>query len=278
MTRETREPTTFLAKTLWRFSEHRRLIVWFVVLSIAANLTSLFQPIIFSFVVDAIAKNGINPASLPHIVFLLSLFPLQVALFWSPHGPSRVIERMVAYWAAIKYRRYLIDGVLDLGMSWHAEHDSGDTIDRVNKASEGLGDFGQNVFQVIHIAVKVFGTTAILVWFSPWLGISVFGLVVLSFGALFQFDKRLLPQYRRLNEFANKASAALFDAISNVATVKILRIEKPIVDGVLKQFRASRQVFLENAKVNEWKWCAGNLCFEGIKVLPLMVFLYLAVG
>jgi len=272
-----REPTAFLSKKLWRFSEHRGLIVLFVALSVGANLSSLLQPMIFGVIVATIGKEGINSTSLPHISFLLALFPLQIFLFWLLHGPSRVIERVVAYWAEIKYRKFLIDGVLDLGLSWHSEHDSGDTIDKINKASEGLGQFGQNVFQVLHIVVKVLGTTAVLMWFSFWLGLAVFGLVVLSLLALFQFDRRLLPQYRRLNEFANKASAAIFDAVSNVTTIKILHIEKPVLEGVIKQFKASRKVFRTNVEVNEWKWFAGNMCFESIKVGPLIIFLYLAI-
>ncbi len=272
------EPTIFLTQKLWRFSDHRRHIVLYVALSIVAHLSFLLQPLIFGLVVTTIGKYGINRTSLPQISFLLVLFPLQILLFWLLHGPSRVIERVVAFWAEIKYRRYLVDGVLDLGLSWHGEHDSGDTIDKVNKATEGLGQYSQNVFQVIQVLVRVLGTTCVLMWFSFWLGLAVFALVIFSFIILFQFDKRLLPQYRALNEFANKASAAVFDALSNVTTVKILDIEKPVLEGVIKRFKDSQKIYRANAQINEWKWFVGNMCFEMIKVVPLMVFLYFSIA
>jgi len=42
------------------------------------------------------------------------------------------------------------------------------------------------------------------------------------------FDRRLVPQYDELNDQDNSISAKVYDAISNITTVIILRIEKLI--------------------------------------------------
>lgn len=276
---KSQEPTVFLAKKMWRFADGmRHYIVLYVAMMILSNLVVLAAPLIFGAVISEIQQNGVTEVNLGRLSFLLSLLFLQTLGFWLLHGPGRVIERVVAFWTEINYRRYLLGGVLGLGLTWHGDHDSGDTIDKVNKASEGLTEFGQNVYQIIQVVVKLLGTTAVLVWFSPWVGFTVFGFVLLSFFTIFQFDKRLIPQYRRLNNFSNKAVASVFDALSNVTTVKILHIEKPVLDGVIGRFSDPHKLFRQNAELNEWKWFAGNMFFQAIHVVPLIGFLAYAVA
>jgi len=276
---KSKEPTLFLVSKLWRFAHgmHRHIVLYVAMLAVA-NLVVLAAPLIFGAVIAEIQQNGVSSANLGQLSLLLCLLFVQTLVFWLLHGPARVIERVVAFWAEINYRRYLLGGVLSLGLNWHGEHDSGDTIDKVNKAGEGLTEFGQNVFQIVQVVVKLLGTTIVLMWFSPWVGLSVFIFVVISFIAIYQFDMRLLPQYRQLNVFSNKAVAAVFDALSNVTTIKILHIEKPVLDGVIGRFTDAHKLYRQNAELNEWKWFVGNMLFQAINVIPMIGFLAFALS
>jgi len=272
------EPTVFLMRKLWSFSPKQHgFIVLYSVMLVIANIILLMHPLIFGAVVSEIQRNGVTKSNLSQLTFLLSLLFGQILAFWVFHGPARVIERMVAFWAELNYRRYLMRGVLSLDLTWHGEHDSGDTIDKVNKASDGLTQFGQNIFQIIQLIVKLLGTVAVLIWFSPAIGVSVFAIVLFSFFIVLQFDKRLLHQYRVLNKLANKASASVFDALSNITTIKILNIENPVAKGVMLRFKDSSKLFRANAELNEWKWFVGNSIFQGIEVVPLIAYLYFSV-
>jgi ATP-binding cassette subfamily B protein len=102
----------------------------------------------------------------------------------------------------------------------------------------------------------------------------VFLFTIFSFAVLFCFDKKLIPQYRAINEYSNKASAALFDALSNISTVKILHIEKPIVTGVINRFLASKSLFRANAVLNEYKWFSGNMLVQFVGVIPVAYYIY----
>jgi len=269
------EPTVFLMKKLWHFSGNLRgRIVLYISMLVIANLVLLVAPIIFGALMEEIQAHGISSDNLSYIFILLFLLIMKEFVFWLFHGPARVIERLVAFHAAINYRRYLLQGVLDLGLNWHGEHDSGDTIDKINKAGEGLSEFGQNIFQIVQILVKLFGTSLALMWFSPWIGFSVFTFAILSLVVVFQFDRRLVPQYRGLNEYSNRASAGVFDSLSNITTVKILHIEKSVLAGVMSRFRASLPLYRENAQLNEWKWFTGMMCFQAIAVIPIGAYIY----
>lgn len=270
-----KEPVTFLMAKLIHFSGHlKKHIVTYCFLFLISNIIMLLGPIIFGLLIAEIQKNGVSNANLGRLMLLLGLLFLKELGFWLFHGVGRIIERMVAFQAELNYRRYLLKGVIDLGLSWHAEKDSGDTIDKVNKASTSLFEFGEEVFNIVMVIVKLVGTSLVLFWFSPWIGVAVFLFVIFSFAVLFSFDKHLIPQYRGINNFANQASAALFDALSNISTVKILHIEKPIVKGVMDRFSASRNLFRANAILNEWKWFTGNMLLQLLGVLPIAFYMY----
>jgi ABC-type multidrug transport system fused ATPase/permease subunit len=273
------EPTIFLSKKLWAFSEGRRwLIVVYVCMFIISNLILLLPPLIFGSFIREIQASGATSGNLRYLAWLLALLFVTEIGFWSFHGPARIIERTVAFWAEINYRKYLLEGVLALGLTWHGEHDSGDTIDKVNKAGDGLTGFGQHVFEIIQIVVKLLGTSAVLYWFSPIIGISVFFVVLISFVVIFQYDRYLVPQYRKLNEFSNRVMASVFDALSNITSVKILHIEKPILEGVLSRLRAPYTLYQSNSKLTEAKWFTGAIFFQGIAVVPLAFYIYQAVS
>lgn len=270
-----KEPVTYLMAKLIRFAgPQRKHILTYCLLFLISNSIMLLGPFIFGLVIREIQKNGVSSANFSYLLLLLSGLFFKELGFWIFHGVGRVIERMIAFNAENNYRKYLLKGVVDLGLSWHAEKDSGDIIDRVNKASTGLSEFGQDIYNVVMIVVKLLGTCTVLMWFSPLIAISVFLFVIFSFGILFCFDRYLVPQYRGMNEYSNKASAALFDALSNISTVKILHIENPIVKGVMKRFWAAKKLFRANADLNEWKWFTGNMMVQMVGVLPVAYYIY----
>ena len=253
-------------------------IILYTGLFIIANLITLLPPLLFGAFVSEIQASGVVAENLNYLLLLLSGIFLSEIFFWVFHVPARIIERSVAFWAEIRYRKHLLGGVLDLGLTWHGEHDSGDTIDRVNKAGDAMAQFGQNIFQINQLVIKLIGTSVVLFWFSPAISIFAFGLVLVSFLLIFQFDRYLIPQYRELNEFSNKAMASVFDALSNVTSVKILHIESPILRGILGRFTAPYELYQSNSKLNEAKWFAGAVLFQIIAVVPIGFYIYDSIG
>lgn len=269
------EPIFFLFSTFLRFaSGYKRTVALYFLMFIVANAILLVAPYVFGVFIKEIQLSGITENNIFYLLFLLSLLFFKEAFFWLFHGPARVIERTIAFHVSVAYRSYLLDGLLHLDLSWHNSHESGDTIDKIRRSVEGLYLFGQNIFQIIQVFVKIFGTTAILLLFSVPISLIVFIFVIASLFIVFQFDKKMLPKNLAINEMDNKASAAFFDALSNVTTVKILHIEKPVAKGVMEQFLKPFEIFKQSIRLNEWKWSSGILLFQCISVVPLGAYIF----
>jgi ATP-binding cassette subfamily B protein len=269
-----KEPVTFLFSKFWKLALNEKpIILLYIFLFTIASLMLLISPLIFGKIVREIQNNGLTYQNLHYLLFLLSLIFLKEIGFWVFHGPARVIERIAAFKIAQRYRKNLLDGVLGLDLSWHNEHDSGDIIDKMRKACESLSEFGENIFQVVFIVVRLISTAIVLYFFSEPIALLVFIMIVLSLGTFSLFDIKIMPITHAINQYSNKASASLFDALSNITTVKILHIEAPIASGVLKRYQDVFKDFSRSVKLNEWKWCIGILLFHIISVLPVGLYM-----
>jgi ABC-type multidrug transport system fused ATPase/permease subunit len=87
-------------------------------------------------------------------------------IFWIFHGPARVLELKNAFAIKNTYQAHLISNALSQKLLWHQTRDSGDLIDRINKARSGLGSFAEDTFEVIALLVRIIGTIGILLYFS----------------------------------------------------------------------------------------------------------------
>lgn len=273
-----KEPTLFLLKKMWRFSgDERPKVVLFTFFFLCSNLVALLGPYIFSKLVNEIQKNGIDSGNVVYLLFIISTIILSTVVFWVFHGIGRVIERKVSFQVRLNYRQHLLAGVVGTDLSWHGARDSGDTIDKVNKAIDGLYRFADHIFLVVRIIVSVAGTSLVLYFFNPYISLFVVPFVFLSFFILFQFDRRLIKQYRELNIFNNRISAKIFDALSNITSIIILDVREPVLKNIHQVSLQPKNLNDKNVVLNEWKWFAGSIFFDLLLVLPLgfyIVFIY----
>ena len=269
------EPVSFLFKKMWRFAKgHRHLVVLFLVMSLVANVLTLMQPLVLGELLNEIQRNGFGEHNIWYLTLVIfALLALNLS-FWAFHGPGRVIENVTAFRTERNYRQYLISGVLGLGLSWHAQRDSGDTIDKVNKAADGMFRFSSLMFNIIQIIVKAIGTSIILLTFNVPVGILTLILIVIALGVILRFDVYLVPQYKKMNIFGNKISARIFDALSNITTVKVLHIENAVYTGIKDALWAPFELYKRNKKLSETKWFTGSSFFTLITVIPLTLYIW----
>ncbi len=271
-------PIYYLAKTTWKFSKgnHTRIVL-FVVLLIIANIIALLEPLIVAKILNTVQEQGITKENFHHFLFLISLFMIQTVAFWIFHGPARVIETGNAFLVKTNYRQYLLEGTFALPMSWHADHHSGDTIDKIEKGSRALFDFSENMFQIIQAFVKFVGSIIALVIFNFN---TVFVICFTSFIAIriiIKFDRSIIPQYRELSKFENKVAAKIYDGISNISTVIILRVESLLTSDIVQSMLSPFDLFIRNAKLNEWKWFMASMASSTTSFFVLGLYALLAV-
>jgi len=99
-------------------------------------------------------------------------------------------------------------------------------------------------------------------------------MVTITLYILLQFDKILISQYQQLFKAENGISAKVYDVISNVTTVIILRIEKLVQKSIIQRMMKPYALFINNSKVNEVKWFLASVCGALTTFLVMATYLY----
>lgn len=276
--RATNNPVIYLLGKLWKYSEgNRRSVVLYFLMFIAANSISFFEPLIIAKLLNIIQERGITAESLPSLIFFLLLLPAQELGFWAFHGPARIIENKNAFLARANYKKYLLDGVMAFPIEWHTDHHSGDTIDKIGKGTEALYEFSERTFQVISSVILLVSSYIALAYFNLHASYIVLFIVTFTFLLIIQFDKVLVRQYKTIYGAENKISEKIFDVISNITTVIILRIEKLVSSSIYKKIIDPLRLYMKNRKISEVKWFLVAVCGAVMVFLVLASYFYLGV-
>lgn len=248
-------------------------MVLYITMFVVANLLIALEPLIVGLFLNILQVQGVHRATLPHLFFVLLLLPILEAAFWLLHGPARIIENQNAFVVRANYKNYLLRGTMALPIEWHTDHHSGDTIDKIEKGTEAIFNFSGRTFEIIQTVI-ILGTAFVAMFiFDPLAGGVALGISAFTFYILVLFDKRLIPGYKRVNRMENTISAKIFDALSNVTTIIILRAEELVAKAINGFIQKPYRQYNSTSKVNEWKWLSASIL--GRIAVIIVVSLYL---
>lgn len=249
---------------------------------IVANITDLLvNPYIWASVMNIIQKSfsgGITENDFRNLVIYLLYTVILSVFFWSLHGPARVMEMTNAFRARKNYREKLLGGVMSMPLSWHSEHHSGDTIDKIEKGTSALFRFSEDSFEIIYAIIQFIGSLCMLIYLYPKslpIAVVMFGI---SIWITIRFDKILINQYRSINKSENEISKSVFDSISNITTIVILRVEKLVFDSISHKIEKPFDLFYNSNKLNELKWFLTSFCCRIMIVSVLVLYFYEHIG
>lgn len=268
-------PIIYLAKKTWQYSAgNRRHVILFLLLFICANILNFFEPLIVAKVFNIMQIQGINNNSLPTIIFYLFSLILLSLGFWSFHYPARLIEQKNAFLMRANYKKYLLEGTMSLPAGWHTDHHSGDSIDKIEKATNALFQFASTTFEIIETTLMLVGSYLALIYFNLHSIYIVLFITCLAVFIILKHDRTLVKQYSELFKAENRISAKIFDVISNITTVIILRIERLLAKSIFKKIMEPFTLYRRNIKINETKWFLVSLCNIVMVFLVLSSFIY----
>jgi ATP-binding cassette, subfamily B, bacterial len=251
-------------------------VVVYTVLSVLGTIVWTMQPAVIGQLLNSIQNaNGVTSANMQYVVLLVFALLGVECFSWVFHGPSRIIEQENAFRAMQIYRRHLMHGVLALPVSWHGEHDTGQTLDKIDKACDGLLSFGKNSFQVVQFLTRMVVTSLVLGYYSPLIAVCTVVLILVSFYVTYQFDIRIIVFIREIQKKEHRLVAKITDSLTNIFTVKILHIEQPLLEGVMEASRASHSLYSGYIRIQEWKWFVGAAIFSVISLVPLFVYIWI---
>lgn len=267
-------PLLYLFQKMWVYARgNRRNVVLYIGMSASAHLLSGLEPLIIGLLLNALQTGGVHPEAVPRLFFLLFLLVLLELSFWALHGPSRIMERRNAFIVRQNYKNFLLRGTMALPIEWHTDHHSGDTIDKIEKGTTALYNFSERTFSFIQGFITLAIAFFAMFYFDVWAGTVAFTMTVFTFFILTLFDRKLVSGYKIVNRMDNTISAKIFDALSNVTTVIILRVETLVLHTLGDFIQKPFHQFRKNSILDELKWFSAATC--GRITVVTVVALYL---
>lgn len=250
-----KNPLFYLFGKMWEYSRgNHRNVILYMIMSVSSNLIYAAEPLVVGLFLNTLQVQGVSNNNLLYLFFILSLLLLIEVLVWVLHGPSRMIENRNAFFVRKKYKNYLLRGTMALPMEWHTDHHSGDTIDKIEKGTTALFSFSERTYEFIETGIALVSAFFVIFFFDVLAGIVALGISILVFFVLMLFDKRLVPGYNIVNHADNKISEKIFDILSNIVTVIILRVEPLVLKSIDNYMEAPFARYNKNNVINEWKW------------------------
>jgi len=260
-------------KTEWSYlGKRRKTFIFYISFFVIAGLVSLLTPYVIGSIFNSIQQSITSKEQLGSLIVKICMLLAITIVFWIFHGTGRIFEQTTAFFVRKNYTNDKIRIVLKLPIKWHKDNHSGDTIDKINRASSAVEDFsGQMTYDVVYGIVSFFGSMTIL-FFIDW----KIGLFALLFASTTLFiisrvDKRLDKKYRELNQYNNKLSATIFDYISNVITVITLRLKKTVSQEIDQKQTDSFKTFKSSIIINELKWVFASIAIQ-VMVVSILVY------
>ncbi|HYF10499.1 MAG TPA: ABC transporter ATP-binding protein, partial [Candidatus Paceibacterota bacterium] len=274
-------PLVYLFLKMWQYAEgNRPRVVLYISLFVVANSLWALEPLVIGKVLNTIQVQGIHEGNLWYLLGWLGLFMLLELLFWCFHGPARVVETLNAFIVGANYKKYLLRGVTDFPMEWHVDHHSGDTIDKIDKGTRALTRFSEHTFEFLQAIILLSASYIALLFYDTRSAVLVIALTVFTFYLMMRFDRVLIPGYKIVNRIENKVSAKVFDSISNITTIIVLRVKSLVLASLSTQIQEPYGQYRKNTIVNEWKWFTAAVLgrFAVVAVLSWYIFYSVGIG
>lgn len=271
-------PLVYLACQTWKHAEGRRLhVALHLAFSTIAMAIQLTLPLVIAELMNS-AQAAAYAGQLKDCSLLLGGIVIVSILEWSFHGPSRVLENVSAFCLRRNLQSDLLMKVTKLPVRWHQAHHSGETIDRVGKASSSLAEFLSESFHALGVITRYLGSIAMLSIFMPQAGIFIVASTVVTLGMVVLFDRKLIPLYDESNRRTNRVAAAVQDYLTNITTVISLRLEDRVVREVSNKMDAFRPLVRRTAIMSESKWFSATLLVDLTRASVLMAYLWSTIG
>jgi ABC-type multidrug transport system fused ATPase/permease subunit len=219
-----------------------------------ANGLQLFEPYFVSRAFNAVQFSPSSEAVLYQVIHNLIFIVLITLGFWALHGTSRVIEMRNSFLVRKNYRQDMFDKVLALPTDWHKNHHSGDTIDKISKASEGLYSFSSLVFVIVMNSVRLFGGLIALYFYDKTATVLAFIIAMTTFAVITKFDDVIRVGYWKIFKAENSLAAAIHDYISNIITIITLRLKSRVSTEIDRRGMLGFPAFKRNTVLGETKW------------------------
>ena len=274
--KKNQETITFLFKKAWSFSIGvRKKFIAALVLLVLTALTSLFAPLLIALVINEIQQSGITPANVSHLLFLTSYILIAFSVENIFRHAASYYADVSSYFIKNKYKQHLIKRLMSFDLDWHSSQNTGENLSKINRATNGLGAFLLDD-GIIRSVISVIAAVVVVLYFDLIVGIIVIFLFIFIVFISLIFDKYLRIRQKELNKKEHKISGKVYDAISNITSLIILRGQKSSFLKIKKHLWSTKEKNYKLVKLFRGKFFFIQFYFDVILVGILLYFIYTA--
>lgn len=259
-----------LFSALWEYSHGRRpIVIIYGLCFVIGNVIWLFEPYAVGKILNSIQDVSGPGNHVTDVWRYLAILVLLSVGFWAFHGPARVLEREHAFHVRRALKQKLFSIVTSLPMQWHKNNHSGQTINRMGKATNALFNFTQNGYQIIELFIRPLGSLVALFLIMPGAAALAVAVAGASCSMVFLYDKILFPLYVQVNESEHRVASVLHDYVTNITTVITLRLESLTQTELWRRMSRTLTPYRKEVRVNEVKWFTATLLISLMTAIVL---------
>lgn len=273
-------PIINILKTEWGYlGKRRKLFAFYISLFVIAGLVELVNPYILGSVFNSIQNVITSKEELNQLIFKIFLLFIVMVVFWIFHGFGRVLETTTSFFVKKNYINDKLRIIFKLPIKWHKDNHSGDTIDKVNRASGALDEFsGQVTYRITYAIINFFGSIIVLSLIDWQIGLFTLIYAMITLFIVSRLDKRLNAKYKELNKYSNDFSSAFFDYISNIITIITLRLRRTVSEELDNKQAVSYKTYKSSSIMNEVKWGFASIAIQFMVTVVLIYRAYTEFG
>ena len=273
------QPGTFtsilnLAKASWESTQGDRIRFFgFVILFVLAYSIDLIVPWAIGWILDVFVKQGFTQAAFDIAVKFIVIYVALKMVTTIFHHYARYLQGTAAYSARFKKLQEVFAALIGFPLKWHVHHHSGENLSRLNRSVGAIESVISNyIWQIIDGMVKFFFATFALFTLDIEVAFTVLIMGFVTVSVMILFNKRLTKKWRKNNRFYDRLNRTCVDYLSNIITVKTLRLEKPALSYLVNQRQDGLTLCRKIWKYQELKW--GTIGVGYSLVMGTSLFIY----
>ncbi len=258
---------------VWKYAQGvRSHIAFYHLLFLFAMCFDLAIPWLFGQLINTLQAAGPNLFNdcLRFLCFIIACH----FMMWVFHGPGRVIERRCAQLVFIQYTTAMFSRLTEMPLSWHQDHHSGSTINRIRTAASALRGFTENSFISFQRVVSLTGSLIMLTSFNPWIGLISFTGTAISLSLIVMLNRRMTQAIHEMNEAGHAANATFYDFVGNMVSIVILRLQAFSKSTLNSKLQHTLPPFMREAYLNEWRFFFGTMFSIATMTIILLGYIW----
>lgn len=269
-----------LARATWEATHGDRVRFFgFIILSVIAYSIDLVVPWAIGWILNVFVAQGFTQAAFDESLKYMAAYVVLRMSMTTFHHLARYLQGTCAYSARFNKLEEVFGALVAFPLKWHVHHHSGENLSRLNRSVGAIeGVINNYLWQIVDGIVKFFFATFALFTLDFEVAITVLVMGFVTVAIMLLFNRRLTKKWRSNNRFFDKLNRTCVDYLSNIITVKTLRLERPALTYLMNQRNEGYRLCRKIWKYQELKWGTISAGYSLVMGSSLFIFFRNHVG